>query len=70
VIKSGVAADLCIFDPETIGSIPVDVVYDLPGGESRLVKKAVGMEKVIVNGQVVLDGGESTGLLPGQVLSG
>lgn len=70
VIKPGVAADLCVFDPETIGSVPVDVVYDLPGGESRLVKKAVGMEKVIVNGQVVLDGGEPTGLLPGQVLSG
>ncbi len=69
-IETGAAADLCIFDPDSLDSLPVTVSYDLPGGESRLVKEAVGMEWVIVNGEVILEKGEATGALPGQVLSG
>ena len=48
VIEAGAAADFCIFNPETLASMPVEVSYDLPGGESRLVKRATGMEWVIV----------------------
>ena len=70
VIEAGAAADFCIFNPETLASMPVEVSYDLPGGESRLVKRATGMEWVIVNGEVLLENGEPTGALPGQVLSG
>jgi N-acyl-D-aspartate/D-glutamate deacylase len=46
------------------------VEVDLPGGARRLVQKAEGIAAVIVNGQVTLENGQSTGNLPGQLLRG
>jgi N-acyl-D-amino-acid deacylase len=66
----GLAADLAIFDPRTVGSNSArpEPRNDLPGGGRRMVVPARGMEYVIVNGQVLLAQGEPTGHLPGQVL--
>lgn len=58
-IKVGWAADLCVFDPARI----VD--------KATFQEPAVypeGVEKVIVNGRVVVDSGAHTGELPGRVL--
>jgi len=58
-IKVGWAADICVFDPDRI----ID--------KATFKEPAVypeGVEKVIVNGQVVVDEGEHTGRLPGKVL--
>jgi N-acyl-D-aspartate/D-glutamate deacylase len=46
------------------------VETDLPGGARRLVQKAEGIAAVIVNGEVTLDDGRSTGAMPGQLLRG
>jgi len=43
-------------------------VNDLPGGESRLIQKALGVKMTLVNGEVLTENGEHTGTLPGQVL--
>jgi len=64
------AADIVIFDPDTIASKPREPVYDFPGGEMHVKQGAIGIDYVIVNGEVLLEGGEHTGALPGQVLRG
>jgi N-acyl-D-aspartate/D-glutamate deacylase len=70
-ISPGKAADITIFDPDTIDSKPRQPVYDFPDPSLLHVKRdAVGIDYVIVNGEVLLEGGEHTGALPGQVLRG
>ena len=41
------------------------VETDLPGGARRLVQKAEGIAAIVVNGQVTLENGETTGRTPG-----
>ena len=73
-LEVGLAADLAIFDPETVGCTPLERVYDLPGGADRLVSKALGMRAVVVNGQVLRENDrdqlDEAGPLPGRVLRG
>ena len=69
-IAPGKAADLVIFDPDTIASKPREPVHDLPDGGLHVRREAIGIDYVIVNGEVLLEGGEHTGALPGQVLRG
>jgi N-acyl-D-aspartate/D-glutamate deacylase len=65
----GKAADVTIFDLNTIGSGKrAEMRYDLPGGGRRLVMPAKGVNYTLVNGQVLLEDGKHTGALPGQVL--
>ncbi len=58
-IEEGYYADLVLFDPET--------VIDRSTYEDPHVPSA-GIEKVWVNGEVVFDGGETTGNRPGRVI--
>jgi N-acyl-D-aspartate/D-glutamate deacylase len=67
-ISPGKYADLVIFDPETIGREPETWVNDLPGGGGRYVRKARGIDKVVVNGQVLVDNGQYTDARRGQLL--
>ena len=69
-IQAGKAADITIFDPDTIGSKPREPMYEFPGGEMHVKQGATGIDYVIVNGEVLLEDGEHTGALPGQVLRG
>jgi N-acyl-D-amino-acid deacylase len=69
-LAPGKAADITIFDPDTIASKPRQPVHDLPDGGVHVKRDAVGIAYVIVNGEVLLEGGEHTGALPGQVLRG
>ena len=62
------AADLVVFDPATVAPLALETLDDIPGGGSRMTKQAQGMPYVIVNGEVVIDGGSSTDAVPGQVL--
>jgi N-acyl-D-aspartate/D-glutamate deacylase len=65
----GMAADVAIFDYNTIGSGKrAEMRQDLPGGGRRLVMPAKGVCYTLVNGQVLLENGTHTGALPGQVL--
>ena len=59
-----------IFDPDTVAPRMPTVEHDLPGGSRRLVQKAEGIEMTVVNGQVSLERGESTGVNAGQLLRG
>jgi N-acyl-D-aspartate/D-glutamate deacylase len=70
LIREGFAADLVVFDPDTIAPEMPDVVNDLPAGARRLVQKARGIAATVVNGETVLRDGKPTGALPGQLLRG
>ncbi len=67
-LAAGRAADLVIFDPDRIDAGPREWLSDVPGGGRRIVQRAVGVERVLVNGVVLIEAGEHTGALPGQVL--
>ncbi len=67
VIREGYAADLLLFDPETVARGPKRRVFDLPGGAPRLTTDAVGVHGVWVNGQKVAN---ADGLLESAPLAG
>ena len=61
LIKEGLAADLVLFDPATVGD---RATFTDP------FQYPVGIPTVIVNGRVVLDNGRHTGERPGVVIRG
>jgi N-acyl-D-amino-acid deacylase len=60
VLRPGAWADVTIFDPARIADRST---YEEPH------RYAAGVSTVVVNGQVVVDGGDHTGALPGRVLT-
>jgi N-acyl-D-aspartate/D-glutamate deacylase len=69
-IAPGYWADLLLFDAATVQHGPKEQVRDLPGGALRLIRKAVGVRGVWVNGVQVADaaGDLAAAGNPGQVL--
>jgi N-acyl-D-amino-acid deacylase len=68
LLREGYAADLTIFDPDTLTPKMPSVAYDLPAGARRLVMGATGYLATIVNGQVLTRGEQATEARPGQLL--
>jgi N-acyl-D-aspartate/D-glutamate deacylase len=65
----GLAGDLAIFDPATVGSVGrPERRYDLPGGAKRMVMRSQGIEYAIVNGVVTWEKAALTGAAAGSVL--
>jgi N-acyl-D-aspartate/D-glutamate deacylase len=68
-LKPGLAADVAIFDPATVGSAGrPERRYDLPGGAKRMVMRSQGIEYTVVNGEVTWEKGALTGASAGHVL--
>ena len=59
LLRAGAWADVAVFDPARIADRST---YPDPH------RYAVGISTVVVNGEVVVDGGDHTGALPGRVL--
>jgi N-acyl-D-aspartate/D-glutamate deacylase len=68
LLHPGLAADITIFDPETVRTLPEDVVHDFPAGGWRVRELAEGIKCTIVNGEVLIEDGKPTGALPGRVM--
>lgn len=70
MVRPGFAADLMVFDPDTIGPSVKEVAHDFPNDEARYVSRPEGLHATIVNGTPIVEGGElvGDGALPGQVL--
>jgi N-acyl-D-aspartate/D-glutamate deacylase len=73
MIEAGRAADICVFDPETVAPGPLRRVRDFPADGERLTADApVGVTHVLVNGVPIRADGEAAeeGLdaRPGRVL--
>ena len=60
-LKSGYAADIVVFDPDTVQD---HATFDAP------LQYATGVDTVIVNGVPVLEDGEPTGATPGEFIKG
>jgi N-acyl-D-aspartate/D-glutamate deacylase len=70
LIREGLAADLVVFDPQTIAPEMPEVVHDLPAGAKRLVQRCRGIAATVVNGEILLRDGKPAGALPGRLLRG
>jgi len=69
LVQEGFHADLVAFDPDTVGTTPVERVADQPGGADRLVVRSTGVEHVWVNGVATRTAGEDVpGAAPGRLL--
>jgi N-acyl-D-aspartate/D-glutamate deacylase len=68
LVEEGYAADLFVFDPDTVASEPARLVHDLPGGSARLYAGSHGVVRVLVNGVETVRDGAATGALPGALL--
>jgi N-acyl-D-aspartate/D-glutamate deacylase len=69
-LAPGFAADLVLFDPARVGTLPTELVRDLPEGQRRLLQRASGIEWVFVAGEPVVARGTPTDRRPGRVLRG
>ncbi|NRA03121.1 MAG: amidohydrolase family protein [Myxococcales bacterium] len=73
-LEPGLAGDVVVFDPESVGCSPLRRVKDFPAGADRLVSDAIGIEAVIVNGRLLREHGQDLcdpeGPLPGRLIRG
>jgi N-acyl-D-aspartate/D-glutamate deacylase len=67
-IAPGWHADLVVFDPAEVASLPATTLHDLPGGGERLYAACRGVEHVFVAGHEVVEDGHVTDARPGTVL--
>lgn len=70
-IAPGLAADLMLFDPKSVGMSGLEKRNDLPGGGTRMIRTPQGVHGVWVNGVQVHDGKDYLNLPrgPGEVLT-
>ncbi len=52
-LAPGAMADVVVFDPERVGTRPLERVRDLPAGADRLVARSSGIEHVFVAGRAI-----------------
>jgi N-acyl-D-amino-acid deacylase len=70
-LEVGSAADIVVFDLETVSDGPLQRVSDLPGGARRLFSDAIGIAYVIVNGTPIREHGDTVvdpARMPGQLI--
>jgi N-acyl-D-aspartate/D-glutamate deacylase len=71
-LTPGLAADVVVFDPDTISDGQLRRVNDLPADGRRLIAEPTGIDYVVVNGTVIREHGvdavDSEGPLPGTLL--
>lgn len=67
-IADGYAADVVVLDPGSVGYGEERMRTDLPGGAWRLYSEATGVDRVLVNGVTVVEGGRFAGETPGTLL--
>ena len=68
MLRPGLAADIVVFDPQTVRPGNQEVVHDFPNNGWRMRSLAEGIEYTVVNGEVLLERGTYTGATPGRVI--
>jgi len=68
LLRPGMAADVVVFDPETIARGEELAAHDMPEGGMRYVRDARGVDTVIVNGEVTWSAADGyTPARPGEI---
>jgi N-acyl-D-aspartate/D-glutamate deacylase len=68
LLRTGMAADVNVFDPATVGPAVPELVDDLPGGGRRLEQRSDGFLATLVTGRITISDGVPTGASPGRLL--
>jgi N-acyl-D-amino-acid deacylase len=72
LLASGRPADIVVFDPATVGCTDLRRVNDQPANADRLIADAIGIDAVVVNGELIrrdnADMVDPRGPLPGRLL--
>ncbi len=69
-IASGQYADINVIDFEALEIEVPEFVFDFPAGAGRWTQRSSGYDYTLVNGAVVVEGGEHTDRFPGRVIRG
>ncbi len=67
-LRHGQAADIVVYDINTVNALPGEIAHDLPANEWRRVQKAEGYKHILVNGEETFQNGECTGNTSGALL--
>ena len=67
VLREGFAADIVVFDPDTIARGDELPVFDMPGDGMRYVRGSVGVDTVVVNGAIAWAKGAYTDAKAGEI---
>jgi N-acyl-D-aspartate/D-glutamate deacylase len=67
-LREGQAADIVVYDADTVKALPGEIAHDLPANEWRRVQKAEGYKHILVNGEETFQNGECTGNISGALL--
>jgi N-acyl-D-aspartate/D-glutamate deacylase len=70
LLRPGLKADINLIDYDGLKLHAPEISHDLPGGGRRLLQRADGYVATVVSGEVVYEGGEPTGALPGRLVRG
>ena len=69
-LREGAWADILLIDRSRLRAGRTRLVRDFPGQTERYVVDAEGYAGMLVNGEILFEGGRHTGALPGHVLRG
>jgi N-acyl-D-amino-acid deacylase len=69
-VQEGKFADLNVIDWDALALPVPEFAHDFPHGAGRFLQRARGFDVTIVNGQVFMESGEHTGVLPGRLVRG
>jgi N-acyl-D-aspartate/D-glutamate deacylase len=67
-LQVGYKADVNVLDIDDVEERQPRRVHDFPGGAPRLIQRGVGYRNTLVNGNVILEGDELTGMRGGRIL--
>jgi N-acyl-D-amino-acid deacylase len=66
-LKEGFAADIVVFDPDAIDRGEEHAVFDMPGDGMRYVRGSIGVDWVVVNGEIAWAKGAYTDAKAGEI---
>ena len=67
-LEVGKYADINVIDIDRLSEKQPMRVHDFPGGAPRFIQRAIGYRATVVNGKVILENDELTGVVGGSVL--
>lgn len=68
LLRHGAYADVNVIDLDRLDITMPELRHEFPAGAPHLTQGSVGYDATVVNGKILMRGGEHTGALPGTVL--